>query len=246
MHVIALSGESGRFHGLNAPEVAWLEADLAAAAAARERGEIGWIISHVHYPNVPTGYCSSMMAYCCADGRVGLRSELEGRERYGDLELGDGEGARDGAAACVDSFMTNTSRAIEDMFVTYHVDVHLTAHQHVYERTTPVYRYEAYGNGSAPFPQGNPGNYFVNPKFPININNGCPGNVELMDVWMPRPSWSVGLRTNADGSGGTASNNYADFGVVKMDFDGSDSVTISYIDARNGSAIDTFTIAKSK
>ena len=50
MHVIALSGESGRFLSLNSPEVAWLEADLAAAAAARERGEIGWIISHVHYP----------------------------------------------------------------------------------------------------------------------------------------------------------------------------------------------------
>jgi hypothetical protein len=55
VHVIALSGESGRYSSLTAPEVAWLEADLAAAAAARARSEIGWIVSHVHYPNVPTG-----------------------------------------------------------------------------------------------------------------------------------------------------------------------------------------------
>ena len=75
-----------------------------------------------------------------------------------------------------------------------------------------VYRYEAFGNGSEPFPAGNDGSLFVNPKYPININNGCPGNVELQDVWMPKPAWSVGGRFNADGSGGTQPNQYQDFG----------------------------------
>ena len=53
------------------------QADLAAASQARRRGDIGWIMTHVHYPNIG-GYCSSMMDYCCADGRVGLRSDLQG------------------------------------------------------------------------------------------------------------------------------------------------------------------------
>jgi hypothetical protein len=42
-------------------------------------------------------------------------------------------------------------------FLQYGVDVHITAHQHVYERTTPVYRYQAFGNRSEPFPAGNDG-----------------------------------------------------------------------------------------
>ena len=39
-------------------------------------------------------------------------------------------------------------------------------------RTTPVYRYEAYGNGTDAFPQGNKGDLFVKPAYPINVNNG--------------------------------------------------------------------------
>ena len=66
------------------------------------------------------------------------------------------------------------NKYVEDLFVKYHVDVHLTAHQHVYERTTPVYRYQAYGNGSDPFPAGNDGSKFVKPKYPINIVSRMP------------------------------------------------------------------------
>merc|ERR1712166_655015 len=102
------------------------------------------IITHVHYPNSPAGYCSSKMAYCCADGRVGLRSEPEGTEHHASVR-----------GSCVNNFMTPVNRYAEDLFAKYGVDVHLTAHQHVYERTTPVYRYEAYGNGSDLFPKGN-------------------------------------------------------------------------------------------
>ena len=146
--------------------------------------------------------------------------------------------------------MTAVNLAVEDMMVQYGVDVHITAHQHVYERTTPVYRYTAYGNGSEPFPAGNDGSLFVSPRYPINVNNGCPGNVELQDVWMPRPPWSTGLRTNADGSGGTAPNNYADFGYLRMTMetgrpDGAlSSLTMQYVDSRNGTVIDEFTILK--
>jgi len=232
LHVIALSGESGRLNSNTTAEAVWLAKDLEKAAAARARGEISWIVTHVHYPNIPTGYCSSMMRYCCADGNVGLRGELEGSERF-----------RAGNTTCVEGHATPMNLWAEDLFVAHGVDVHFTAHQHVYERTTPVYRYKAYGNGTEPFPAGNDGSVFVSPKYPINVNNGCPGNVELQDVWMPRPSWSVGLRTNADGSGGTVANAYQDFGVVRMTAEAK-SLRVEYIDSRNGSAIDAFTIRR--
>ena len=54
-------------------------------------------------------------------------------------------------------------------------------------------------------------------RYPINVNNGCPGNVELQDVWMPRPAWSVGGRYNADGSAGTTPDDYTHFGTVLFD-----------------------------
>lgn len=240
VHVVSLSGEAGRFGSVNSTEVQWLEADLAAADAARRRGDIAWIITHVHYPNVPTGYCSSHMTYCCANGRQGLRQRLEGLQRSQALPS---FGANNAAPSCVDGFMTPVNKYVEDLFVQYHVDVHITAHQHVYERTTPVYRYTAFGNGTEPFPRGNPGRLFVKPAYPINVNNGCPGNVELQDVWMPRPSWSVGGRFNADGSGGTTPTSWQDFGVLRMEFDGNTSLTVDYV-SDNGTTLDTFTIQR--
>ena len=65
---------------------------------------------------------------------------------------------------------------------------------------------------------------------------------------MPRPSWSVGLRTNADGSGGTTPNAYRDFGFVKMvaktGHGNMSSLTFQYVSSVNGSVIDEFTILK--
>lgn len=249
VHVVALSGESGRLSSPDGPEVSWLRADLAKAKAAKASGKLDWIVTHVHYPNVPVGYCSSMMTYCCANGKVGGRRELEGRERFSSLEPKSGADPK--ADTCVSTFMTSTNKAMEDLWLASSVDVHVTAHQHVYERTTPVYRYKAYGNGTAPFPaDGNAGSLFVDPVYPINVNNGCPGNVELQDVWMPRPSWSIGLRTNADGSGNTTANGYADFGVLRFiatPAAGSRPKTlqVDYIGSRTETVLDSFTIRRS-
>lgn len=245
-HIVALSGEKSRLSSTTSAEMRWLEKDLAAAAEARKRGEVAFIITHVHYPEKPGGYCSSKMKYCCADGNVGLRSDPEGVEHFTQIH----NDLNTTSDACESSFMTSVNKYAEDMFVKYGVDVHFTAHQHVYERTTPVYRYQAFGNGSEPFPEGNDGSVFVNPKYPINVNNGNPGNVELQDVWMPRPQWSVGLRTNADGSGGTTANNYADFGFLKFKMltgdatGGMDSMNIQYISSRNGLVLDEFWLYK--
>jgi len=218
----------------------WLEKDLAAATAMRAAGKIDWIITHVHYPNVPTGYCSSKMGYCCAKGNVGMRTELEDfAAGYTPLPV-DNNGT---TGTCVTSFMTEVNKYAEDLFVKAGVDVHITAHQHVYERTTPVYRYTAYGNGSEPFPANNSGDVFVAPKYPINVNNGCPGNVELQDVWMPRPPWSVGGRYNADGSAGTTPDGYTHFGVLRFTTAPAEkSLRVEYVNSANSSVLDRFTI----
>ena len=84
------------------------------------------------------------------------------------------------------------------------------------------------------------------------MNNGCPGDMELQDVWMPRPDWSVGLRTNGDGSGGSINNSYTDFGVVKLTMTtgvdnghgGMASLNLQYIDGKNGSTVDEMTLYK--
>jgi hypothetical protein len=133
VHVVALSGESSRLSSQDSEEMVWMMNDLEAAAAAKEAGEIAWIVTHIHYPNVPNGYCSSKMSYCCADGNVGMREggleEAAGFKRLmGEGEKGDGEDS------CVTSFMSDLMQWVEDKFVEYGVDVHFTAHQHVYER----------------------------------------------------------------------------------------------------------------
>ena len=72
---------------------------------------------------------------------------------------------------------------------------------------------------------------------------------------MPRPAWSVGLRTNSDGSGGTTPNNYADFGYLDITVstggvdraDGSNSsMRVAYRDrdSHNGKVLDEFVIFK--
>jgi len=173
---------------------------------------------------------------------VGLRSSMEGQEHFEAMEENQ---------TCVDDFMTPLNKVVEDMFVKYGVDMHMTAHQHVYERTTPIYRYQAFGNNSETFPTGNDGSVFVNPKYPINMNNGCPGDMELVDVWMPRPDWSVGLRTNGTGSP-SFNTNYSDFGVVKLTmttgvdngYGGMASLNLQYIDGQNGTTLDEMTLYK--
>lgn len=111
----------------------------------------------------------------------------------------------------------------------------------MYERTTPVYRYKAYGNGTEAFPANHSGDVFVSPKYPINLNNGCPGNVELQDTWMPRPSWSVGGRLNGDGSGGTGKTSWKDFGVLRLSTTpDTRGLLVEYVTSANGSVVDQF------
>jgi len=57
-------------------QLAWIQADLAAAAAAKARGEISWIIVQMHYPS----YCSHSYngGGGCITDAPRLRAQLEG------------------------------------------------------------------------------------------------------------------------------------------------------------------------
>ena len=100
---------------MNSTEIIWLEQSLAKAAAARERGEITFILTQVHYPNIPVGYCSTVCDICCANGNVGLRENMD------DIAHGTFQSLEPNQT-CVDDFMTDFNKEVEDMFVKYGVD----------------------------------------------------------------------------------------------------------------------------
>ena len=90
-----------------------------AAAAARERGEISWILTMIHYPTMAANVHAGG-GYCTADHSFGC---------------------------VVNCTQDNVSKHMEDLLTRYGVDVHFTAHSHQYERTTPVYRFQNYSAG---------------------------------------------------------------------------------------------------
>jgi 3',5'-cyclic AMP phosphodiesterase CpdA len=62
-------------YAVGSPQRAWIEADLAAAVAARAAGKISWIIVQMHYPS----YCSHTYnggGGCITDAPI-MRAELE-------------------------------------------------------------------------------------------------------------------------------------------------------------------------
>lgn len=86
----------------------------------------------------------------------------------------------------------------EDLFASHEVDIHFTAHQHVYERTYPVYRKQPiFPNSSTltPHPQEFPGgnhSFFDDPPYPIHLVNGAAGDdVVFPQNFLPPPAWSV-------------------------------------------------------
>eukprot|EP00747_Dinoflagellata_sp_TGD_P050673 gnl/TRDRNA2_/TRDRNA2_146897_c1_seq1.p1 gnl/TRDRNA2_/TRDRNA2_146897_c1~~gnl/TRDRNA2_/TRDRNA2_146897_c1_seq1.p1 ORF type:complete len:249 (+),score=22.86 gnl/TRDRNA2_/TRDRNA2_146897_c1_seq1:55-747(+) len=91
-----------------------------------------------------------------------------------------------------------TQEWFEDLFASHEVDVHFTAHQHVYERTFPVYRqHPVFPNASVPaphpgmFPNGSH-DVFDNPQYPVYLVNGAAGDdVVFPQNWLSPPAWSV-------------------------------------------------------
>lgn len=91
-----------------------------------------------------------------------------------------------------------TQEWFEDLFASHEVDIHFTAHQHVYERTFPVYRQRpVFPNSSVltphsqEFPGGNH-SFFDDPPYPMHLVNGAAGDdVVFAQNWLQPPAWSV-------------------------------------------------------
>ncbi|EFA76932.1 hypothetical protein PPL_09684 [Heterostelium album PN500] len=79
--------------------------------------------------------------------------------------------------------------SIEHLYQKYNVDVYLSGHSHVYERSLPVYKNQVLGDYSSP-------------KAPIHLVVGTGGNQEgILHSWQPQPNWSSGTRLLTTGYG---------------------------------------------
>ena len=62
---------------------------------------------------------------------------------------------------------------------------------------------------------------------------------------MPRPSWSVGGRLNADGTGGSTKTDWKDFGVLRMSTNPKErSMLVEFVSSANRTTVDQFKIYK--
>ena len=73
---------------------------------------------------------------------------------------------------------------MDDLLAQHNVDLYLTAHEHDYERTLPIYRGQF---------EPQPNHTYTNPRFPIHVvsgSAGCQEGLEYFDEYL-FPAWSV-------------------------------------------------------
>ncbi|GAM27211.1 hypothetical protein SAMD00019534_103860, partial [Acytostelium subglobosum LB1] len=79
--------------------------------------------------------------------------------------------------------------SVEYLYQQYNVDVYISGHSHVYERTLPVYKGEVRGTYDAPLA-------------PVHLVVGTGGNQEgILHRWQDQPVWSSGVRLLEAGFG---------------------------------------------
>lgn len=135
----------------------------------KHAGNVSFILTFIHNQTNPVGYCTYEIGYCC-----------------------DGEKAGGDGKPCGHALGNDLNRAlwasVEDLFMLYEVDVHITAHEHVYERTKPVYRYGACPGTSR---EVNQETQYIDPVCPLYVSVGSSGNQEVFpNLWMRQPEWS--------------------------------------------------------
>ena len=154
-HIAALSTQNP-----TGDELAWLEADLAAATAPEQRKKVPWIIATSHYPIYsPTmddhSHCSAQ-AYESVEGEIANPSAL-----YRTCE----ENGEDPDCATVGD-VVQAAKGLEQLLMKYNVDIWNAGHVHDYQVTWPIV------NGTAPSQS------YKDPLGPVYItegNGGVPG-----------------------------------------------------------------------
>jgi hypothetical protein len=124
----------GAEKAFRAPQLAWLEADLAAANAPEQRAKVPWVTMNVHHPF----YCSSIT--------MGNGKNF--------TQLGE---EPDGFEGCVGTGAATAEvvrKELEPLMLKYGVDVFFAGHEHNYDVSYPVAFGEPtqknYTNPSAP------------------------------------------------------------------------------------------------
>lgn len=129
----------------NAPMLAWLAADLAAAAAPAARAIVPWIFVAGHVPMYSTGDVAATEAEVAA-------------ARGGEPPAPPSHPPRRD-----DGSLSGLQSDIEPLLLANHVDLHIVGHEHLYESSWPL------ANG-APTATN-----LVNPAAPIHVTTGAGG-----------------------------------------------------------------------
>lgn len=109
--------------------------------------------------------------------------------------------------------------AFENIFQTYGVDLYISGHAHIYERTAPVYQNVIDPNG------------LNNPNATMYVTNGAAGHYDGLDVFTAIQNYSV-ARTNAD------------YAWTTLSFINRTHMTINTLWSANNTIFDTATLYK--
>ncbi|XP_026332563.1 acid phosphatase type 7-like isoform X2 [Hyposmocoma kahamanoa] len=146
IHFVSINTEAYYFlnYGLDplVSQFRWLVKDLKEANSKKNRKKQPWIIMYGHRP-----------MYCSGEEHNNKANCLEAATRTG---------------LNVPSYTKTFT--IEPLLMKYGVDIAIWAHEHMYERTWPLYDFKVY-NGSTEQP-------YLNPRAPIHIVTGAGGCLE--------------------------------------------------------------------
>ena len=190
VHITALNldqagSESAR--AMMAKQMAWLEADLAAAAAPAQRAKVPWIILTSHFPI----YHSAVGAHPDASAAYYEGDDAEGWATSGHefVPAQDGE-------LTVGELVASWKAQLEPLMMQYGVDIYDSGHVHDYESVWPVF--------NSTVCQTN----YNNPVCPVHMtegNGGVPGVADSFvvtrDCSAPKSAWYAPYcRTHATGA----------------------------------------------
>jgi acid phosphatase type 7 len=168
-------------------QFAWLEADLAAAAA--NRAERPWIVLMAHRPF----YCPP--------------NDDDDECHYADNPL---------RAGILGDF------AVEPLLQKYGVDVTITAHEHAYLRTYPMYNYT--------YDVTPDKSHYENPTMPVHFISGAAGCPEYQDAWGAPTVWSA-VELNV-------------YGYGRMSFPNASTMIFNFLNVSSGLYVDQFVLTQ--